>query len=169
MQKIDLSLVSDDAVSKSAEMIVYYRNQSWFAKTNENQDDSFIKTEQVKAIAYGLTSLSNKNLYINNSFLYQIADKDLHLLYNVFDKLLTNKNNIFSGILLNEFLLIIEFLFHNCSDKLTKEDISDCLTELDIEPEDVIYNNDGTYNTTTKASVLNMMIVELFEESLCND
>lgn len=95
MQKIDLSLVSDDAVSKSAEMIVYYRNQSWFAKTNENQDDSFIKTEQVKAIAYGLTSLSNKNLYINNSFLYQIADKDLHLLYNVFDKLLTNKNNIF--------------------------------------------------------------------------
>lgn len=95
MQKIDLSLVSDDAVSKSAEMIVYYRNQSWFAKTNEHQDDSFIKTEQVKAIAYGLTSLSNKNLYINNSFLYQIADKDLHLLYNVFDKLLTNKNNIF--------------------------------------------------------------------------
>lgn len=95
MQKIDLSLVSDDAVSKSAEMIVYYRNQSWLAKTNESQDDSFIKTEQVKAIAYGLTSLSNKNLYINNSFLYQIADKDLHLLYNVFDKLLTNKNNIF--------------------------------------------------------------------------
>ena len=44
MQKIDLSLVSDDAVSKSAEMIVYYRNQLWFAKTNENQDDSFIKT-----------------------------------------------------------------------------------------------------------------------------
>lgn len=475
MQKIDLSLVSDDAVSKSAEMIVYYRNQSWFAKTNENQDDSFIKTEQVKAIAYGLTSLSNKNLYINNSFLYQIADKDLHLLYNVFDKLLTNKNNIFfwnlverinkfdesvneefyfkvnqlladyilthkqnilfennyvidsdfsifslfdnklflnqiktleeldfcRDVLLllksnidkqnlnNEFvslnnlinklhkqfsiceklfeyieqlqkisipfspksnltqrkelvreiqnlvlqikdyfpslfpiltigtycydkntyyksklyginleyflnikeidylspidittfdffwnffnykschkdihdyiyhvansydldscinkfrnvavklwvsiqkseqhdnniednnsqnclplifndgrycvlchlatfitanikkklfnnrykqyrfdniykdtLLIIEFLFHNCSDKLTKEDIRDCLTELDIEPEDVIYNNDGTYNTTTKASVLNMMIVELFEESLCND
>lgn len=95
MQKIDLSLVSDDAVSKSAEMIVYYRNQSWLAKTNESQDDSFIKTGQVKAIADALISSLNKSLWVSNSFLYQISDKDLHLFYNVFEKLLANKNNEF--------------------------------------------------------------------------